>query len=460
MIFKNTSKSKLTLAFISIVITFFVWQQGLRDSLNRPSVSFDISQKEQEIAELSVQSIPVNLKKFFIINDPVDQINKSLSDVSFEELTERNKLIRIITSESNDPLIYKNISKDFEDKNYKFLIDEIEKKSNNNTYKANSDKFDLFKGDRFLYHLLSRKFDFDDSALITKSFSSKMFLKILAIRLIPLLTILIGSILALKILWTTISLKKFGWKEIKSLDLELIDMVLLIAGGFVVLGEVVSPLFSISLVELFSKNISNELSQSLKIFFGYLFMAIPPLWIVFYQIKSLNGEFTFKKDYLQFNFLPIKYAIIQGIKGWLTIVPFVLLISLIMNSLIDNQNGSNPLLEIVLNNNNYLSFFPNSFKRFWSNFGHHSFSFYLCISPFKFGRNAAIIYPRDWISNYKNCFREFVFLSDYAFFMEWIDFLKFVFIEDIKNLIFYLRIKQKDVYLINNTSFIKKINHR
>ena len=55
--------------------------------------------------------------------------------------------------------------------------------------------------------------------------------------------------------------------------------------------------------------------------------------------------------------MPIKYAIIQGIKGWLTIVPFVLLISLIMNSLIDNQNGSNPLLEIVLNNNNYLSFF-------------------------------------------------------------------------------------------------------
>ena len=134
-----------------------------------------------------------------------------------------------IRDRSNDPIIYKNISKDFENKNFKFLIDEIEKKSNNNSYKANSDKFDLFKGDRFLYHLLSRKFDFDDSALITKSFSRKIFFKILAIRLIPLLTILIGSILALKILWKTISLKKFGWKEIKSLDLELIDMVLLLS---------------------------------------------------------------------------------------------------------------------------------------------------------------------------------------------------------------------------------------
>jgi len=126
MIFKNISKSKLSLALISIVITFFVWQQGLRDSLNRPSVSFDISQKEQEIAELSVQSIPVNLKKFFIINDPVDQINKSLSEVSFDELTERNKLIWQISSESKESVIDKNISKEFENKNYNLLIDEIE----------------------------------------------------------------------------------------------------------------------------------------------------------------------------------------------------------------------------------------------------------------------------------------------------------------------------------------------
>ncbi len=357
MIFQNVSKGKLSLALISLVITFFVWQQGLRDSLNRPSVSFDISQKEQEIAALASQSIPENLKKFFIINNPIDQINISLSEVSFDELTERNKLIRIITTGSNDPILFEKISKDFENKNLKLLIDDIEKKSNNNSYNPNSEKFDVFKGDKFLYHLLSQKFAFDDGSLITKSFSSKMFIKLLAIRSIPLLTILLGSTIALKALWNTIFLKKFIWKEVKSLDLKLIDMILLIAGGFVVLGEVVSPLFSISLVELFSKNISSELSQSLKIFFGYLFMAIPPLGIVYYQIKSLNGKFTLKKDYLQFNFLPIKYSIIQGVKGWLTVVPFVLLISLIMNSLIDNQNGSNPLLEIVLNNSNYLSFF-------------------------------------------------------------------------------------------------------
>ena len=356
MTFKNISKTKLFLALISLFITFFVWQQGLRDSLSRPSVSFDISQKEHEIAELAVQSIPTKLKKIFIANDPVDEINNALSQVPFNELTERNKIIQIIISKSKINKIDNNLSKEFEDQNYKLLVDEIERKFNNNSYKLNLDKFDLFKNDRFLYHLLSKEFGFDDSSIITQSFSTKMFLKILVIRLIPLLTVLIGSILALKTLWKAISLKKLGWEEIEPLELGLIDMVLLIAGGFVVLGEVVSPLFSISLVELFSKNISNELSQSLKIFFGYLFMALPPLLIVYYQIKTLKGEFIFKKDYLQFNFLSIKDAIIYGIKGWLTVVPFVLLISLIMNSLIENQNGSNPLLEIVLNNDNYFSF--------------------------------------------------------------------------------------------------------
>ena len=38
------------------------------------------------------------------------------------------------------------------------------------------------------------------------------------------------------------------------------------------------------------------------------------------------------------------------------IIPIVLLTSLIMNYFVENQMGSNPLLEIVLNNNNYIAF--------------------------------------------------------------------------------------------------------
>ncbi len=354
---KNTSKTKILLAFVSLIITFFVWQQGLRDSLSRPSVSFDISQKEMEISELAISSIPTNIKKFVLTSDPIEKINISLSNVPFDELSERNKLILLITSDSNKLKTEREFFHEFKNKDYKLIVDFLFKQSKDNLYKPSYEQIDSLRGDRFIYHLLSEKFNFDDSFLITRSFSQRMFLKLLAIRLIPLVTILLGTILVLRTLWIVIANKKIGWKEFKPLNLDLVDMVLLISGGFVVLGEVVSPLFSITIIELFSKNLPIELSQALKIFFGYIFMAIPPLLIVYYQIKSFNGKFNFKEDYFQFNNSSIKDSIIQGFKGWLMIIPFVLLVSLVMSNLVDNQSGSNPLLEIVLNNNNYFSFF-------------------------------------------------------------------------------------------------------
>ena len=353
---KNISKSKLFLAFISLIITFFVWQQGLRDSLSRPSVSFDLSQKEKEITELALPAIPINLRNFLIINDPIQEINTSLSEIPFDQLTDRNKLIWIISSNNNDVILKKDYLNSFDNEKYQLVIENLSKSYINNSFKPNDRFLDLFKEDRFLSHLLSKRFSFDEDPLVRNKLAKKMFLKIISIRLIPFITLVLGSLLVLKTLWSIISSKKIEWKEFKPLDLNLLDMVLLISGGFVVLGEVISPLFSITLVEFIASNLSIELMQSLKIFFGYLFMAIPPITIIYFQIKSFDNKFILKKDYFQFNFLPLKDSFLQGFKGFLMIIPFVLLVSLIMNQLVDNQNGSNPLLEIVLNNNNYISF--------------------------------------------------------------------------------------------------------
>ena len=353
---KNISKTKLFLAFISLIITFFVWQQGLRDSLSRPSVGFDISQKEKEIAELALPAIPIKLKNLFIINDPIEEINTSLSEISFVELTERNKLIWIISNNNYETNTKSEYLNNFENKNYKLILEDLRKSYDDNSYKPNEKLLDLLKDDRFLYHLVSKRIGFDESQLITNALSKKMFLKIIAIKLIPILTIVIGSFFVLRSLWSILASRKIEWKEFQPLDLDLLDMVLLISGGFVVFGEVISPLFSITLVELIASNLSIESTQSLKIFFGYLFMAFPPLMIIYYQIKSIDKKFNLKKDYFQFNFIPITDSIFQGLKGFLTIIPIVLIVSLIMNLLIENQNGSNPLLEIVLNNNNYFSF--------------------------------------------------------------------------------------------------------
>ena len=354
MIFKNISKSKLTLAFISVVITFFVWQQGLRDSLNRPSVSFDISQKEIEITELAMPAVPTDLKSI-ISNSPRDEMINSLSKVPFQELTERNKLILIILQSHYYESNTYDLSQ-FNKQVYKNIAEIVYKSSLDESYKPSIEFINELKNDKYLFNLLSEKFNINKDKVINYKLAKLMYLKLITIRTIPLISILIGSILVLKAIWKTFNSKVINWAKYQPLDLNILDMILLIAGGFVVLGEVFSPLISITLVDLFSKNLSSEIVQSLKIFFGYLFMAIPPIFIIYRQIKFINKEFILKNDYFQFNFKPLNVSIIQGLKGWFMIIPFVLLTSLIMNQLVENQAGSNPLLEIVLNNNNYLAF--------------------------------------------------------------------------------------------------------
>tara|TARA_Y100000589_G_scaffold228488_1_gene215958 strand:+ start:548 stop:1903 length:1356 start_codon:yes stop_codon:yes gene_type:complete len=353
---KNISKSKLLLAIISLVITFFVWQQGLKDSLNRPSVSNEITQKENEIIELAIPAISENLKTFLISNDPSQEIRNNLKSQDYNYLSERNKLIWLTLGNNDEDFKNEDFDK-FTNEKYIEVAAILRKNYFDNSYVPEKYLFNEFKEDKYLYHLLSRKFDFNEIDSISLNSSKIMLAKLIIIKLMPLLTILLGIILLVKGIFQAFFLKKIKWEKYEALNLDLLDMVLLIAGGFVVLGEVFSPLISITLVDLFTKKLSSEISQSLKIFFGYLFMAIPPLFIIFRQIKSIKKEFFLNKDYLQFNFKPILKTLNQGFKGWLMIIPFVLLTSLLMNYIHINQAGSNPLLEIVLNNNNYFAFF-------------------------------------------------------------------------------------------------------
>ncbi len=351
---KNNSSVKILLAIASLIITFFVWQQGFKDSLNRPSVAFDISQKEIEIAELAMPAIPENLKIFFP-NSLREEMKISLAKISFTELTERSKLIWLILQNPDKEIDKSNFNK-FEKPIYMNISQILNKSYLDKSFKPSNEIFNDIKNDKYLFNLLSDKFNFNKDEIITSRFAKFMFFKLIIIRTIPLISILAGSILVLKSLWRLIKTKAINWGNFEPLDLNVLDMILLVSGGFVVLGEVISPLVSITLVDLFSKTLSYEISQSLRIFFGYLFMAIPPLYILYRQIKFIDKKFTLKKDYFQFNFKPIKESIYQGFKGWIMIIPFVLLTSLIMNLIVENQVGSNPLLEIVLNNNNYFAF--------------------------------------------------------------------------------------------------------
>ena len=352
---KKNSKSKLALAILSLIITFFVWQQGLKDSLERPSVSNDLAQKEIEITSLALPAVPDNVITFFDYANPDKNMRDFLLNSSYADLSDRNKLILIMLSGEKNYLSDNGIQ-ELKDGKYGLVIEKLKKQAIESSFIPSKEFLQDYENDKYLYHLIADKFYVDDSDFIDNELAKNMLIKLLLIKFIPLFTILAGTFLVIRYCVKMIKEKTINWKPFDSLELNTLDLILLISGGFVVLGEVVSPVFSLTIVDIITKNISQEISQSLKIFFGYLFMAIPPLLIVYYQIKSIDDEFSFKLDYFQFNYKPIKDSFINGLRGFLMIIPFVLLTSLLMNEFVGSQGGSNPLLEIVLNNNNYFAF--------------------------------------------------------------------------------------------------------
>ncbi len=153
-------------------------------------------------------AIPDEFRKILVVNDPIEEIKTSLSEISFSELTERNKLIWIISLSDNEIKDNDEYLNSFDNKKYKLVVEDLRKSNIDSSYKPDDDLLDLFKEDRFLYHLLSKRFDFNESQLITNALSKKMFLKIIVIRLVPILTIVLGSLLVLRTSWSLLVSRK------------------------------------------------------------------------------------------------------------------------------------------------------------------------------------------------------------------------------------------------------------
>ena len=129
-------------------------------------------------------------------------------------------------------------------------------------------------------------------------------------------------------------------------------MMLLIFGGFVVLGEVLFPAVIIPLSGFITDGLSVPVGESLRVLIGYISMTIPPLLILFQQLRKLTISEMPEGGWLQWGIKPIQKSISQAIRAWLIVIPFVLLSGWLITLFFGDPGGSNPLLDLVLNSQN------------------------------------------------------------------------------------------------------------
>ncbi len=352
---KGKSAWKVWLAVLSILLTVFVWSRGLQESFSRPSVSPQLSLHQKELSVLAENAFPSALKSSILGVNPQQSLKDSLIEIPLDQISDRNRIIIASLENSIEKRSF-FLDVPFTKASFQNIKEELLNESSAKVFQISSlEESDDFINDPLLRQLICTAMGGEDSICIDKKIAKNVSIRLIISQFLPFIAFICGSLLLLRQMWILYRNKAIILPKVIALPLSLIDMVLLVAGGFVVLGEVLVPAIVLPIASSFTQNLAQPIGDSVKVLIGYSAMTLPPLIILRRQIISLDKIDKPINGWLQWRLKPFWKAIFSALNGWLMVMPLVLGVSWLANSLFGDQGGSNPLLELVLNSQDRLA---------------------------------------------------------------------------------------------------------
>ena len=302
---------KTLLGLLSLLLAAFIWCSGLVSSLSRPSVAPSLNLQQQEITVLAESAVPSSLAPLLQGEaNPRSALQQSLEGLAAEQRTPRQtQLLDLLSGQSvalpadADPLL-------------KLLDCEARGGS--------------------------------PDACADPAVARQALVRLAASALFPLLTALIGSLLLLTQGWRLWRGKAEPWPDLRGPALTLLDMALLVAGGFVVISAVAVPLVVLPLVGAVTASLASPRREAVGVVINYALMALPSLLILRRQLAACPERDRPAGGWLQWRPQPLVSAVAAALSGWLRITPVVMLTGWLLVQLVGDPGGSNPLLELVL----------------------------------------------------------------------------------------------------------------
>ena len=350
--------SKGLLALISLLLAMAVWVMGLRDSLSRASVAPTLSLQQQEKALLAEPALNPSLRPLLTGGDPSTQLLDALLDVPLDRLDERQRLL--LASLTREPA--QRVAALAAPWQSEALIPLQKALTDHRQGQPLTQASMALLQDSTVDPLLKVVVceALGGGAQACEAFGDRQAAAVAAQRLLmaellPIAALLCGVVLLIRHLWLRLRGQLPAWPPVLGPLLTPADMAILVAGGFVLLGEVVLPVLVSPLVALIAEGRSGALGQALAVLVGYVTLALPPLGILKLQLAGLASDEAPAGGWLQWRPFPLLAALLQGGRGWLMVMPPVVLTGWLMGQLLGDQGGSNPLLEMVLRSDNSLA---------------------------------------------------------------------------------------------------------
>ena len=302
------------LAALSLALAGFIWLSGLMDSLSRPSVAPALSLQQQELTLLAETAVPSPLREALLGEAPREALRKALEGISAEERTERQQQMFLLL-EGQGPA-----------------------------------SADLERGgdDPLLQQLQCEAGAADPTLCIDAVAAGQAAFRLALSTVLPLVTALLGGLLLLGQAWRLLRGRLMAWPDVQGPELTLVDMALLVAGGFVVISAVGVPLVAFPLVGALTAGLGSPRREAVSVVINYGVMALPSLLILWRQVRSLPRERAPLGGWMQWRVRPLFSALRDAVTGWLMVTPVVMLTGWLLVRLVGDPGGSNPLLELVL----------------------------------------------------------------------------------------------------------------
>ena len=302
------------LAALSLALAGFIWLSGLMDSLSRPSVAPALSLQQQELTLLAEPAVPPPLREALLGEAPREALRKALEGISAEERTERQQQMFLLLQGQG------------------------------------SASADLERGgdDPLLQQLQCEAGAADPTLCIDAAAAGQAAFRLALSTVLPLVTALLGGLLLLGQAWRLLRGRLMAWPDVQGPELTLVDMALLVAGGFVVISAVGVPLVAFPLVGALTAGLGSPRREAVSVVINYGVMALPSLLILWRQVRSLPRERAPLGGWMQWRVRPLFSALRDAMTGWLMVTPVVMLTGWLLVRLVGDPGGSNPLLELVL----------------------------------------------------------------------------------------------------------------
>ena len=349
------------MALLSLAISLLLWLNGLIDSLSRPSVDNALNRRQLELAVLANPVLPKPLRSPLAGADPLAALDEALSrqitgaeeagqPAAADLLLERSLLL-LRQGKRPQAMVLLGELRQREASPEQRLAQTLESGRRLPAPEARSLARSVNQGP-LLEQWSCLGLGGDARSCGEQATARRAAGQLLAVSVGPVLVMLVGIALLLRELWLRWRGRAAAIPPLVGPALGAVDVVLLIATGFVVLGELLTPLLITPLLSqlLAALAVASPLREGLSVLGLYLALMAAPLLMLALMLRGLGpGP---EGGWLQFRWAPLGQSTRRALKLFLMALPLVSLVGWLQAQIWGDPGGSNPLLELVLQSHN------------------------------------------------------------------------------------------------------------